>query len=82
MGERAFQAEGMARTKAPRWEQAHQIPETERRLLQLESNEALGPGLPELVFDPNAKGRAAVPSAAAAPARSRLEGPGWRQGDQ
>lgn len=31
VGERAFQVEGTARTKAMRWESSHQIPGTKRR---------------------------------------------------
>lgn len=54
VGERAFQAEVTARTKAVRWEQAHHVPGTERKLLQPEREDAPSPGPQELVFDPKA----------------------------
>lgn len=57
VGERAFQAEGVARTKAVRWEQAQQISGPETRLLYLESNKTPRPGLQELVLDPKGNGR-------------------------
>lgn len=57
MGERAFRAEVTARTTAVRWEEAHPILGTGRRLLQLESDEACRPGLQELVHDPKGNSR-------------------------
>lgn len=56
VGERAFQAEVTAKTKAVRWEQAHQIPGTERNLLQPERDDAPRPGLQERVLGPKATG--------------------------
>lgn len=56
VGESAFQAEVTAKTKVVRWEQSHQIPGTERKLLQPECDDAPRPGLQELVLGPKATG--------------------------